>query len=317
MEQGLWIRAMGVLAAGLGVSAGAQPSTGSSDTPPRLAGELDKSTIDCYRMHSHAGPLTGSVEITVAVNADGRATAVSTPPGTAERVAAAAQCVGVRTPYRPAIRHGVPVADKLTFEMAFPGLPTHKQPVRHAVEYCHSPWQLSMAYEGRMDLTVRVGRDGKVEEALLPEGMLPWMAEAAKCVAEQLTFYPGALRGTTVESWTVVPVDLNLSRNPHYRGEIAPPKPRSEEAEIIAACRQCYPAGQDDETMIEYRITITNGGRVRKAELIRTSGDGALDEAGGGCIPRRLVLMPAKRNGRRVESTLVWPILVRPPPPAN
>jgi TonB family protein len=63
---------------------------------------------------------------------------------------------------------------------------------------------------------------------------------------------------------------------------------------------------------INYRITVTDGGRVRKAEIIATSGDKELDEAGL-CILKRLIFVPARRNGVNIESTLSWPILVRPP----
>jgi TonB family protein len=63
---------------------------------------------------------------------------------------------------------------------------------------------------------------------------------------------------------------------------------------------------------IHYRITVAKTGRVRKAELLEPSGNASLDEAGA-CILRRLVFFPARRGVRDVESTLNWPILVRPP----
>lgn len=49
-----------------------------------------------------------------------------------------------------------------------------------------------------------------------------------------------------------------------------------------------------------------------KAELLESSGNTALDEAGA-CILRYLAFVAARRNGRAGESTLNWPILVRPP----
>ena len=82
--------------------------------------------------------------------------------------------------------------------------------------------------------------------------------------------------------------------------------------QILAAYRDCYPAGRDEQVKINYRITVTDGGRVRKAELTASSGDAELDEAGA-CILRRLLFVPARRNGVNVESTVGWPILVRPP----
>ena len=93
---------------------------------------------------------------------------------------------------------------------------------------------------------------------------------------------------------------------------LEPPTLRSDDEQILAAYRDCYPAGRRDEMKINYRITVTDGGRVRKAEVATSSGDAQLDEAGV-CILRRLIFVPARRNGVNVEATVGWPILVRPP----
>ena len=149
-------------------------------------------------------------------------------------------------------------------------------------------------------------------EYVLPDGVLPWMEEAASCLKERLDFYPARLNLEAVESWTIVPIDFNLSRNPHERARLDAPTVRSSDEQILEAYRDCYPADRNDQVKINYRITVTDGGRVRKAEIISTSGDEALDEAGV-CILKRLIFVPARRNGVNIESTLSWSILVRPP----
>ena len=298
--------------AGLLLLIGAAGADDPDFRPARLAAEVDSAVLHCFAIHNRIGPVTGTAEITVTVNAEGKATAVTTPPGTDERLAAAAQCAGVMLTYVPAKRDDAPVEDKLILPVKFPTLPTPRLPVRSAIDYCHAPWTIEDLKEGELDLPVRVGRDGKVQEFLLPEGILPWMSEAARCVAGQLEFYPAALRTTLVESWTVVPLDFNLSRNPHFDSEVIPPKVRSDEAAILAAYRKCYPAGHTGEARIDYRITISKGGRAYRVELMESSGDPALDEAGI-CILRNLAFVAARRNGYAVESTLNWPILVRPP----
>jgi TonB family protein len=280
--------------------------------PARAAGEVDAAVLKCFAIHNRNGPVTGAIEITVTVNAEGKATAVTTPPGTEERLAAAAQCAGVMLSYVPAKRDGVPVEDRLVLPVTFPTLPTPRLPVRSAIDYCHAPWTLEELKEGELDLPVRVGRDGKVKEFLLPGGILPWMSEAARCVAGKLEFYPAVLRTTLVEAWTVVPLDFNLTRDRHLDSEVTPPTLRSDEAAIMAAYRKCYPAGHAGEARINYRITISRGGRAYRVELLESSGDPALDEAGI-CILRNLSFVAARRNLRSVESTLNWPILVRPP----
>lgn len=299
-----------ILAGFLLLSAAAADDAGFR--PARPAAEVDSAVLKCFAVHNRSGPVTGTAEITVTVNAAGKAAAVTTPPGTEEHLAAAAQCTGVMLTYVPAKRDGVPVDDRLVLPVAFPTLPTPRLPVRSAIDYCHAPWNIEDLKEGELDLPVLVGRDGKVKEFLLPGGILPWMSEAARCVAGQLEFYPAVLRTTLVESWTVVPLNFNLTRDPHLDSEVIPPSLRSDEAAILAAYRKCYPAGHTGEAWIKYRITVSKGGRAYRVDLLVSSGDPALDEAGL-CILKNLAFTAARRNLRSVESTLNWPILVRPP----
>ena len=283
--------------------------------PPHPIGNASNATDNCYALHSRDGVVTGEVEVTIQVDAGGRVTGATSPAGTEERLAAAAQCVAVTMRYEPATNHGEPVAGKVSLKIGFPSPPELREPARKAIEYCQpaiTPLAtLNNAYEGGLDLLVKVGKDGRVAETVLPEGLLPWMDEAARCVASRLEFFPARLHLVAVESWATVPVDFNLTTDPHEHARIEAPSVRSGEEQILEAYRKCYPAGRSDEVRINYRITITDGGRVRKAEMIRTSGDEALDQAGV-CILRQLSFVPARRNGHNIESTVSWPILVRP-----
>ncbi len=288
------------------------PVVKAADLPPRPDGEMQDAVLKCHAIHSRHGPVTGTVELKVSVDAAGRATGVATPPGTDERVAAAAQCVGLALTYHAAVEAEVAVPGQLQLPVLFPTLPSLKYPLRSTIDYCHAPWARKDRYEGTIDLIMRVGRDGKVKEYLMPAGALPWMTDAVKCVADRLEFYPASLRATTVESWAVLPLEFNLTANPHFDAEVTPPTLRSSEESILEAYRRCYPAERTETARIEYRITVTPGGRVRRAEVLSESGDVALDQAGI-CILRSLSFVAARRNGRAVESTLNWPILVRPP----
>jgi len=288
----------------------------SENRPPRALGNPSNATDNCYRLHSRAGEVAGEAQVTVSVDAEGRVTGAMSEPGTPEPLAAAAQCVAVTMKFEPAQRDGQPVAGKLPIAVGFPTPPQLRQDLQRAVAYCQPAIQplvtLNSAYEGRLDLLVKVGKDGRVVETVLPDGVLPWMVEAARCLKERLDFFPARLNLEAVESWTIVPVDFNLSRNPHERVRLDAPTVRSSDEQILDAYRDCYPAGRSDQAKINYRITVTDGGRVRKAEVVTTSGDQALDAAGV-CILRKLSFVPARRNGVNVESTLSWPILVRPP----
>ncbi len=267
-------------------------------------------------MHSRVGEVTGEVQVTVSVSAAGRVTGATSAPGTPEPLASAAQCVAVTMRFEPALENGQPVAGTTTVAIGFPAPPQLRVDLSRAVTYCQPAVQplvtLSSAYEGNLDLLVRVGKDGRVAETVLPEGVLPWMEEAARCLEDRLDFYPARLNLVAVESWTMLPVDFNLTRNPHERVRLDAPTIRSDDEQILSAYRSCYPPGRSDEVKVNYRITVTGGGRVRKAEIVSSSGDDDLDRAGV-CILRKLVFVPARRNGVDVESTVNWPILVRPP----
>ncbi len=287
----------------------------AEDRPPRALGSPGNATDNCFRLHSRSGEVSGEAQVTVSVDADGRVSGATTAPGTPEPLAAAAQCVAVTMKFEPALSGEQPVAGKATVAIGFPTPPQLRQDLQRAIAYCQPAIQplvtLNAAYEGRVDLLVKVGKDGRVVETVLPDGVLPWMEKAAECLEERLDFFPARLDLAAVESWTLVPVDFNLSRNPHERVRLDAPTVRSSDEQILEAYRDCYPAGRSDEVKVNYRITVTDGGRVRKAEVVNSSGDDALDEAGL-CILRRLVFVPARRNGANVEATLNWPILVRP-----
>jgi TonB family protein len=307
--------------AGIALCLSALAASGAGTSPPRPLGSPSNATDNCFRLHSRDGEVSGEADVTVSVSAAGRVTGASSAPGTPEPLASAAQCVAVTMKFEPALdANGQPVPGKSVVSVGFPTPPQLRQDLERAIQYCQPAIQPAFAlgrtgnnaFEGTLDLLVKVGRDGGVLETVLPEGVLPWMEAAASCLKERLDFYPARLRLEAVESWIMVPVDFNLTRGQHERVRLDPPTVRSGDEKILEAYRACYPPGRSDEARINYRITVTDGGRVRKAEVVASSGDAVLDEAGA-CILRRLHFVPARRNGVNVESTVAWPILVRPP----
>jgi TonB family protein len=298
----------------------ASAASAGESSPPRPRGIPGDATDNCLRTHAREGEVTGEAQVTVSVNAEGRVAGAASAPGTTEPLASAAQCVAVTMRFEPATEDDRPVPGKATVTIGFPTPPQLRQDLTRAFQYCQPAIQPASAlrrargnaYEGTLDLLVKVGKDGRVLETALPEGALPWMEEAAGCLKDRLDFYPARLKLDPVEAWTMVPVDFNLTRNPHERVRLEPPTLRSGEEQILAAYRECYPAGRSEKARVGYRITVTDGGRVRKSEVVTSSGDSALDAAGA-CILGRLIFVPARRNGENVEATVAWPILVRPP----
>jgi TonB family protein len=300
------------------LSAGA--ASGEGNIPPRPLGAPANATDTCVRIHNTGGGVSGEAEVTVTVSADGRVTGAASAAGTPEPLASAAQCVAVMMRFEPALVDGQPAPGKATVAIGFPTPPELRVDLTRAIQYCQPAIQPTVAlrmaktnaYEGTLDLLVKVGTDGKVVETVLPEGVLPWMEDAARCLKDRLEFFPARLKLEPVESWAMVPVDFNLTRNEHEEVRLEAPTLRSDEGQILEAYRGCYPAGRSEQARINYRVTVTDGGRVRKAEIVATSGDAELDEVGV-CILRKLIFVPARRNGVNVEATVAWPILVRPP----
>ncbi len=301
------------------LSAGA--ASGQQAAPPRALASPASATENCLRLHDPDGRATGEAKVTVNVSAAGQVTSAASAQGTPEPLASAAQCVAVTMRFEPARdAGGQAVAGRATVAIGFPTPPQLREDLTRAIEYCQPAIQpaaalrraKSKAWEGTLDLRMKVGKDGRVLETVLPEGVLPWMEEAAACLKDQLDFYPARLNLEPVEAWTMVTADFNLTRNPHERVRLEPPTLRSDDEQILSAYRECYPAGRDDQARVTYRITVTEGGRVRKAEVATSSGDAALDAAGD-CILGKLIFVPARRNGVSVEVTVSWPILVRPP----
>jgi hypothetical protein len=191
------------LASGIALCLSALAASVAGASPPRPLGSPGNASDNCYRLHSREGEVSGEADVTVSVSAEGRVTGASSAPGTPETLASAAQCVAVTMKFEPALdTNGQPVPGKAIVSVGFPTPPQLRQDLERAIQYCQPAIQPAFAlgrtgnnaFEGTLDLLVKVGKDGQVLETVLPEGVLPWMEEAAKCLQDRLDFYPARLR---------------------------------------------------------------------------------------------------------------------------
>lgn len=106
---------------------------GAETRPPRALGSPADATDNCYRLHSRDGELTGEAQVTVSVDAAGRVIGAMSAPGTAELLAAAAQCVAVTLKFEPALNDAQPAAGKVTIAVGFPTPPRLRQDLRRAI----------------------------------------------------------------------------------------------------------------------------------------------------------------------------------------
>ena len=316
--------------AGVAVSPVQTASGAPVDQAPRVAANPEREIEKCRRSWGRNGRIAGEVLASVWVGANGRVTGVSTPPDTEPLAAQAAQCAVLGMTFDPALRDGQPVAGQLIVPVGFVTPPQ----LTHTPHYdqwrrCYPKSKRNEGIERRVEVGITIGIDGKIIAHELPEGTETWVAEASRCILPYMEFEPGLNRGTPVESVATLP--LYFKNNEISRDEFASiaaptlagrrrkqaveerPEPRSSDEEIFAAYRECYPSGHGGSAEVTYQIRVEASGVVRKVEVIESSGDAQLDEAGA-CILSKLQFRPATFNGNAVSDTVQWPLLVRPPP---
>ncbi|MCJ7557798.1 MAG: energy transducer TonB [Gammaproteobacteria bacterium] len=164
-------------------------------------------------------------------------------------------------------------------------------------------------------MTVTISAEGLITRVEVPPGAAPWMATVAKCVTSKMAFEPGKRDGRPVEAHGTLPIRLFFKDVNGQPLKITRPVVTSSADEIIEIYRRCYPTGLDVQSRVVFQVTITKEGSVQAPELLESSGNHQIDEAGL-CILRELRFRPAKRGATPTSSTLTWPILVRPPPSA-
>lgn len=290
------------------------------------AGEIER----CRRAWSRDARVSGQLDVTVWLDAGGRVTGVSTPPNADPLTAQAAQCAVLGLKYEPGQRDGQAVAGSLVVPIGFitpPTLARHPEP--YEWRRCYPKSARHEGLEGRIVVKVTVGADGKLVDHSLPIDAQSWLVDAANCMVRRLEFKPGSNKGEPIEATANIPLYFKIKdTNLEIIAEtVAPtvtglkrrmpgeddPTPVSTEEEILAAYRDCYPPDHGGSAKVMYQIRVEVSGVVRKTEVVQSSGDIRLDEAGA-CILRKLKFKPATVNGHAVSETLHWPLLVRPPP---
>jgi len=172
--------------------------------------------------------------------------------------------------------------------------------------------------EGRLVIRVLVGQDGVVKSTRLPDGVVDWQRKAADCLARKMLFEPARLAdGTPVAAIAKVPIEFYLASPGEDIERVTYASLSSTAEEIAQIHRSCYPAdllpaGPSGEAL--YRVHLSTRGRVTKLELLDSSGDPRLDEAGR-CIVKAYKFEPARRDGRPLASKFAWKVKVRPPTP--
>ncbi|MBP6514395.1 MAG: TonB family protein [Steroidobacteraceae bacterium] len=187
-----------------------------------------------------------------------------------------------------------------------------------ALSSCYPDEARRQGTEGRLLMDVLVGEDGTASKTSLPEGAADWQRKAADCVARKLRFEPGRLAdGTPFPATARVPIAFSLAAEGEDVSPVVFASLTSTQEEIAQVHRACYPAelpatGTSGEVL--YKVRLSERGRITRLDLLRSSGDARIDEAGR-CILKGYKFDPARRDGRPLVSAFPWTVKVQPPSP--
>jgi TonB family protein len=160
----------------------------------------------------------------------------------------------------------------------------------------------------RYTIEATVGADGSITGTKLPADAPAWAVETTRCVAADMRLYPGTHDGEPVDSKVRIPFHYT-----HDTGGLGfeSPKPPTDREVIEAAYRACYPPDQLAMGSVLFNFDVTVDGEVRRAKIVRSSGDIMLDQAAA-CILPRLHFEPSRRDGKPIPSNISWELPVRP-----
>lgn len=172
---------------------------------------------------------------------------------------------------------------------------------------CYAQSARRVGAEGRVEMKVTVGIDGRVSQHELPHGIEPWQKVTAECIVEKLRYEPAKRDGVPFPA--TVPFSLSFSIVGNDPLTLA--KLTASDDELAAAIRSCYPTDGQGTATPEYRVTVNVRGWPSQVVLVKSTGDKKLDKAGA-CAIKKLRFDPARRGDRPVMSTLLVPIELAP-----
>lgn len=278
------VRSLPVLLAMVAATGAADDTTRSGDF--ELIGTVGAAAWECRRLHDPNRYVDDSIVAEITVDEQGQPTGVVFPAGARGGTIR----MTLEFPLPPSIMR---YDGGLAYRCSRKALPDPEIAARFVVE-------------------VTISDTGWMLSRQLPPDAEPWMETMADCVLKALEFVPGRRNGRPVEATATVPIITGPDGILASLREIVRPKPSSTDEEIVDAYRKCYPPGMTVEARVGYRITVSTLGRVLRTEVIEGSGNAAIDAAGA-CILGELRFEPATADGVLVQTTIGWPLLVRPP----
>lgn len=308
------VRVLPVLLAMLAAGAAADDGTPSGDF--ELIGTVGAAAWECRRLHDPNRYIDDSVVADITIDAQGQPTGVVLPEGVRGNLEQLALCTAIRLRFKPVVHDGVARGGTTRMTLSFHLPPSIKRYDGRLAYLCSRKALPDPEIAARFVIEVTISDTGWVLGHQMPPDAEPWMEKMAGCVLKALEFNPARKNGRPVEATATIPIITGPDGIRTSLREIVRPRPKSTDAEILDAYRKCYPPGMTAEAKVGYRITVSTLGRVLRTEVIEGSGNAGLDEAGA-CILKELHFEPATLDGVLIQTTIGWPLLVRPPPAAT
>ena len=269
----------------------------------------------CYAPSARRAGSEGKIEVLATIEPDGSVSEAKIPPGIEPWQEEAAHCVIKLLRFDAAVKDGVATRSQVIIPINFDLLdesvitPPRIQPRENEeIGKCYSKKARRAGSQGRLYVQVVIEADGSLGQIDMPEGIEPWAEETARCVLGKLKFLPGTRDGVPVAAMATLPIQMSLIGSP----PIEYLKLASTQAEIEEANRACYPPDSHAIARAQFRVTVTSRGKATHIEIVESTGDPNLDEAGV-CILNRMKFIPAKSGKVPVESTSVLPVTLTPP----
>jgi TonB family protein len=305
------VRVLQVLLAMVAASAAADDSALSGDF--ELIGTVGAAARECRRLHDPNSYIDDSVVADITVDPQGQPTGVVFPEGARGTLEQLALCTAIKLRFKPVVRDGVARGGSTRMTLSFQLPPSIKRYDGGLAYRCSRKALPDPDIAARFVIEVTISDTGWVLGHQMPPDAEPWMDKMAGCVLKALEFNPARRNSRPVEATVTIPIVTGPEGIRTSLREIVRPRPGSTDDEILDAYRKCYPPGMTAEARVSYRITVSTLGRVLRTEVIEGSGNARLDEAGA-CILKELRFEPATVDGVLIQTTIGWPLLVRPPP---
>lgn len=292
-------------------------SASAPDMRPKLEPLSAAQVEQCVPSDTRPSARQETLLVAVTVSPDGKADNLRFPANVEPWQEASARCIMGLLEFSPAMHDGVPVAADVSVPIDFrlPSAPRIVPPRMHhekpeVFTDCYARSARRAGAEGRVEVELTVGPDGRVRDYQLPAGIERWQEVTARCVIERLSFEPATRDGVPFAAKLRFPLNFSIEGfDPLTLARLA-----ASDDELDAAVRSCYPGDRQEIASPKYRVTVNVRGWPSQVMLVESSGDKKLDAAGA-CVLKKVRYEPARRGERPVMSTLLVPVTLRPSRP--